>query len=148
MLRLVETHDLLSLGYTQADGVLDNVEYDGHGDSDPCNDCDNAEELDAEEVEAAAVEHAERLGLGAVVVSEEAGEDGAECALMQCTPTAPTGSSTLSFWSTNSMPNTTAKPAQMPMIAEPIGVTTSQPAVIATRPASEPFSVMETSGFL
>ena len=43
VLRLVEAHDLLGLGYTQADGVLDNVEYDGHGDSDPCNDCDNAE---------------------------------------------------------------------------------------------------------
>ena len=40
------------------------------------------------------------------------------------------------------------KAAQIPMITEPNGVTTSQPAVMATRPAREPFSVIETSGFL
>ena len=47
----------------------------------------------------------------------------------------------------NSMPNTTTKPAMMPIAAAPAGVTTSQPAVMATRPAREPLSVMETSGF-
>ena len=97
MLRLIQTHDLLSLAYTQADGVLDNIEYDGHGDRNPSDDCDYAENLNAEEVEAAAVEYAERLNLSAIIVSEQAGKDGAQCAVMQCTPTAPTGSSTLSF---------------------------------------------------
>ncbi len=39
-------------------------------------------------------------------------------------------------------------PAMMPIAAAPNGLTASQPAVIATRPAKEPFKVMETSGFL
>ena len=97
MLRLIQTHDLLSLAYAQADGVLDNIEYDGHGDRNPSDDCDYAENLNAEEVEAAAVEYTEGLNLGAIIVSEQAGKDGASAPLMQCTPTAPTGSSTLSF---------------------------------------------------
>lgn len=148
MLRLVKAHDLLSLGNTKADGVLDDVEYDGHGDSDPRDNRSNAEDLDAEEVEAAAVEYAERLGLGAVVVCEQAGKDGAQSAVEQCTPTAPTRIVYLELLVYELDAEYNAKPAQMPMIAEPIGVTISQPAVIATRPASEPFSVMETSGFL
>ena len=81
MLRLVEAHDLLSLGNTKADGVLDDVEYDGHGDRNPCNDCGNAENLNAEEVEAAAVEYAERLDLSAIIVCEQAGKDGAQSAV-------------------------------------------------------------------
>ena len=79
MLRLIQTHDLLSLAYAQADGVLDNIEYDGHGDCNPCNDCDYAENLNAEEVEAAAVEYAERLNLSAIIVSEQAGKNRAQC---------------------------------------------------------------------
>ena len=51
VLRLIQTHDLLSLAYAQADGVLDDVEYDGHGDRNPCNDCDNAEDLEWRERE-------------------------------------------------------------------------------------------------
>ena len=50
--------------------------------------------------------------------------------------------------STNSIPNTTAKPDKIPMIAAEVGDTVSQPAVIATRPAKLPFNDMETSGFL
>ena len=65
-----------------------------------------------------------------------------------CTPTAPTGSSTLSTLSINSIPNTTTKPEMIPMIAADVGETVSQPAVIATRPARDPFSDIETSGFL
>ena len=81
MLRLIQTHDLLSLAYAQADGVLDDIEYDGHGDRNPSDDCDYAENLNAEEVEAAAVEYAERLNLSAIIVSEQAGKDGAQCAV-------------------------------------------------------------------
>ena len=64
------------------------------------------------------------------------------------TPIAPTGSSIFNFWSINSIATTTAIPATIPIIQAPTGFTTAQPAVIATRPASEPFSVIETSGFL
>ena len=39
-----------------------------------------------------------------------------------------------------------AKPAMNPMAMAPKGETTAQPAVMATRPANEPFSVIETSG--
>ena len=39
-------------------------------------------------------------------------------------------------------------PATRPMTAEPSASTAWQPAVMATSPASEPLSVMETSGFL
>ena len=42
---------------------------------------------------------------------------------------------------------TTTIPAMRPMKNEPAGLTASQPAVIATRPASEPLSVIETSGW-
>ena len=37
-------------------------------------------------------------------------------------------------------------PATKPMMKAPKGETASQPAVMATRPAREPFRVMETSG--
>ena len=37
-------------------------------------------------------------------------------------------------------------PATKPMMNAPNGETASQPAVMATRPAREPFRVMETSG--
>ena len=50
--------------------------------------------------------------------------------------------------SMNSMPNTTTKAAIRPMKKAPTGVTRSHPAVMATRPAREPFNVMEISGFL
>ena len=64
------------------------------------------------------------------------------------TPIAPTGSSIFNFWSKNSITTTTVRPATIPIIHAPIGLTTAHPAVIATRPASEPFRVIETSGFL
>ena len=38
-------------------------------------------------------------------------------------------------------------PSMIPMIAADVGETVSQPAVIATRPARDPFKDMETSGF-
>ena len=43
---------------------------------------------------------------------------------------------------------TTRTPATAPMKKAPTTSTTAQPAVTATRPAKEPLSVMETSGFL
>ena len=64
------------------------------------------------------------------------------------TPTAPTGSSTFNTLSINSIPNTTTKPAAIPIIAADAGDTVSHPAVIATRPARDPFRDMDTSGFL
>ena len=67
---------------------------------------------------------------------------------MPWTPMAPTGSSILHTLSMNSMPNTTTKAAMSPIKNAPAGLTISQPAVIATRPAREPFNVMEMSGFL
>ena len=62
------------------------------------------------------------------------------------TPTAPTGSSIFNFWSINSITTTTRIPATRPIIAAAQGSTAEQPAVIATRPAREPFNVIETSG--
>ena len=38
-------------------------------------------------------------------------------------------------------------PAIIPIIAAPIGLTTAQPAVMATNPAKAPFKVIEISGF-
>ena len=63
-----------------------------------------------------------------------------------CTENAPTGSSILSLISTNSTATTTRIPETIPMIAEPIASTSAQPAVTATRPASEALRHIETSG--
>ena len=49
--------------------------------------------------------------------------------------------------SQNHTPNTTRSPATTPIIIEPVASTTSQGAVIATKPASEAFKHMDTSGF-
>ena len=62
------------------------------------------------------------------------------------TETAPTGSSIFAVLSKNSTLSTTRMPATKPMMKAPKGETVSQPAVMATRPAREPLSVMETSG--
>ena len=61
---------------------------------------------------------------------------------------APTGSSILHLLSMNSTASTIAIPHTRPMNAAPAGLTTSQPAVIPTSPASAPLSVIDTSGFL
>ena len=71
-----------------------------------------------------------------------------EMCIRDRTPTAPTGSSTFNTLSINSIPNTTIKPAAIPIIAADVGDTVSHPAVIATRPARDPFRDMDTSGFL
>ena len=52
----------------------------------------------------------------------------------------------MAILSKNSTLSTTRIPATKPMKKAPKGETVSQPAVIATRPAREPFRVMETSG--
>ncbi len=61
---------------------------------------------------------------------------------------APTGSSICATFSKNSTENTTTTPLIIPMMAAPVGETASHPAVMATKPARAPLSVMETSGFL
>ena len=61
--------------------MLEHLEHNGNGDNGPDRRGRYTQALNAEEMEAAAVEHAERLSFGAVVVSEEAGQDGAECAV-------------------------------------------------------------------
>jgi len=48
--------------------------------------------------------------------------------------------------SQNHTPNTTRSPATTPMMIAPVASTTSQGAVIATRPASEAFKHIDTSG--
>ena len=63
------------------------------------------------------------------------------------TDIAPTGSSIFAILSKNSTESTTRIPATAPMKNAPTGVTQSQPAVTATRPASAALNVMETSGF-
>ena len=46
----------------------------------------------------------------------------------------------------NSIENTKMIPAKRPMMAEPNGLTKSQPAVMATKPAKIPFNVNENDG--
>src|SRR5690606_23137339 len=63
------------------------------------------------------------------------------------TEVAPTGSSILIL--SNMMTEaTTNMPAAKPMMTELMGVTTSAPAVMPTRPASTPFNVIERSGLV
>ena len=52
----------------------------------------------------------------------------------------------MAMLSKNSTEKMQSTPATMPMMAAPNGSTTSQPAVMATRPASAPLKVRETSG--
>src|SRR5882672_2706334 len=63
----------------------------------------------------------------------------------RCTERAPTGSSSFSL-SNMRTANTTSTPATEPMITEEPTETNAQGAVIATRPARQPFSVMPRSG--
>ena len=105
--------------------------------------------LNAEEVEAAAVEYAERLNLRAIIVSEQAGKDGAQRAVDAVYANSADRIVDLELLIDKFDAEDNGKACdQIPMMAAPNGVTTSQPAVMATRPAREPFSVMETSGFL
>ena len=66
--------------------------------------------------------------------------------LTQWTPTAPTGSSMWSLRSSTSTATTTMMPETMPTMAAPSPSSASQPAVMPTRPASEAFRHIETSG--
>ncbi len=63
-----------------------------------------------------------------------------------CTDDAPTGSSICSLWSMNSMAYTSTIPQSSPITTAPQGDTTSQPAVMPTRPARMPFKVRESEG--
>ena len=63
----------------------------------------------------------------------------------QWTETAPTGSSTWILSKKNTL-RTTSTPPMAPMSRAAFGVTRSQGAVIATRPASEPFRAIVRSG--
>ena len=65
----------------------------------------------------------------------------------QCTATAPTGSSTFNLSSIKYTATQTRTPAIAPITKAPIASTFAHPAVIATRPARDPFKDMETSGF-
>jgi hypothetical protein len=62
------------------------------------------------------------------------------------TLTAPTGSSTLSTFSTNRTLQITSTPAMPPMIAAPTGVTKALGAVMATAPARRPLQPIVGSG--
>ncbi len=62
------------------------------------------------------------------------------------TETAPTGSSIFAMLSKNSTLSTTRIAGDEADDERAEGETVSQPAVMATRPAREPLSVMETSG--
>src|SRR5687768_12491022 len=64
-----------------------------------------------------------------------------------CTEMAPTGSS-MRILSKNSTAPTTKAPPHKPIIKLDTGETHAQEAVMATKPASAPLSVIETSGFL
>ena len=77
VLRLVQAHDFLRSGDAQADGLVNNLEDDGHGHDHPGNDSKHAQDLDAQEGEAAAIDEAFLRHLVAVIVREDAGEDGA-----------------------------------------------------------------------
>src|ERR671912_2505571 len=62
------------------------------------------------------------------------------------TATAPTGSSTLSFVSMKPAAQMTSTPAMMPMTADHAGLVKAHGAVMATRPASMPLTIMPGSG--
>ena len=64
---------------------------------------------------------------------------------LACTEIAPTGSS-MRRRSSMSTPSTTSTPAMTPTSIDSSGAMTSQPAVIATRPASVPLRIMLRSG--
>src|SRR5438128_1187374 len=64
------------------------------------------------------------------------------------TAKAPTGSSTWSLVSVNVAAKTTSTPAIVPMTAAAHGSTKAHGAVMATRPASMPFTIIPGSGFL
>src|SRR6266853_1020857 len=67
-------------------------------------------------------------------------------AVRQCTELAPTGSSIRSFPSMKNTAIHTRTPATPPIRTAEGAVTKAQGAVIATRPASVPFAIMEGSG--
>ena len=62
------------------------------------------------------------------------------------TEMAPTGSSTLSLFSTNATLKQTRTPATKPMMAAPVVLTKPLGAVMATRPASSPLPLIDASG--
>ena len=64
-----------------------------------------------------------------------------------CTEMAPTGSSTLSTFSTKYTLTHTSTPATSPMMAAFGALTNPLGAVIATRPARRPFPDIDASGF-
>ena len=66
--------------------------------------------------------------------------------LTRCTDVAPTGSS-IPIRSNVNTASTTTTPAILPMITELQTETNAQAAVIATKPARQPFSVIPKSGF-
>ena len=66
---------------------------------------------------------------------------------MPCTETAPIGSS-IPMRSTKITPTTAIKPDTSPIATAAHGATKPEAAVIATSPASTPFSIIEMSGFL
>ena len=66
--------------------------------------------------------------------------------LRKCTATAPTGSSTCSLLSKNHTPKLTIRPETTPTMMAPVQSSTSQPAVMPTRPAREAFRHIDTSG--
>ena len=112
----VQAVDFFLFGNAQANGLFDDGKDDEHGNQHPDQHAGQTQQLYAEEGEAVTVE------------------------------TAPTGSSILATLSKNSTENTQSTPATMPMMAAPKGSTISQPAVMATRPASAPLKVRDTSG--
>lgn len=71
MLHDVQTADFFFFGYAQTDGVLDDKEYNGHGDSDPSDDANHAEQLYEEEVCAVTIEQT-------LIFCEQAGQQGAQ----------------------------------------------------------------------
>ena len=67
--------------------------------------------------------------------------------VIPCTEAAPTGSSILNTFSIKRSENTNNIPANNPIATAPHPLTTSQPAVTATNPASVPLSVILNDGF-
>ena len=87
-----------------------------------------------------------RANAGAVGVANRPTARVPHTPFIKCTATAPTGSSTCSLWSSSQTPKTTSTPATPPITMAPRASVTSHPAVMATRPASEAFRHIETSG--
>ena len=143
MLAAVQAHDLVRGARPQADGLFDQQENNGDDDCGPGDGCTDAQHLDSEELESAAVEDALH---GGAAGGEQAGQDRAQGAADAVDGDRADRVVDLHDLVKEFTARTITMPQTMPITAAPKGSTASHPAVMPTRPARAALKVMETSG--